>query len=679
MGGDTAVIQKYIRLFFNSHLIMSLISSKGFAQAETPLEIEKKFKHRKVIISASRTETQLSESVVQVEVISKDDIRSRGARTVSDVLNNQNGFFIQRSFAGDNVQIQGLDSTYLLILRDGERLNGRINGGQYDLTRLRVENIERIEIVRGSSSAVYGADAIAGVINIITRQPAKPQAEVRVQGGNLGAFDTAAAVALPLGQFGVKAAGGYRTQQPFRYDQTKTETNGRGITDYSGEGGVEYNFSQNWVAAIQGDYQRRRLWGTDKGTGGGYFNRTNLTETGQAAFRLHTRRNDSSTGASADEANRTVERDDAKLKKELNQNYSKADYRINGSYTAFRDQFLYDQQRDTAGDNYEDTRENTYVGHAQAALPIFDAGRLTLGAEGFFENINTPRVVPNFNKRHRLSGYTQFETRLLESLIMAPGIRYDRDSQFGDYVSPRVGTKWGNEDFILRASVGLGYRAPSFRELYLYFENPSAGYVVNGNNSLKAESSKSANLGIEAYVTKRMSIDSNAYFNDLTNLIQTSTAGQLGNVQRYQYKNIASAYTTGVDNRLTYYLGKYWRATLGYSFTWAYDRLNSRYLEGRSMHRGTVGLMLRYKRFLLRGQLALNDRRPYYGDVVGQPASTSPLYSAPYATIDVNAELGIYGGISVYAGGENLNSAADATYLPLPPARYFAGLRYIFE
>lgn len=683
--------------FYFSALLLKLILSSGAALAQEPalptsksgeaaknsaapvqpeeesmMLLEKKLRHKKVVITAIRSESNLADAPMQIEVISKEDIRNRGARTVSDVLNNQTGFFIQRSFAGDNIQIQGLDSTYLLILRDGERLNGRINGGQYDLSRLRVENIERIEILRGSSSAVYGADAIAGVINIVTRRPDKPRFEARVQGGNMGQFDTAAALTIPLGEkFGVKAAGGYRTMQPFRYDDTKVETNGRGIVDYSGEGGLEYNFAQNWVAAVQGDYQRRRLWGVDKGTGGGYFDRTNLTETAQGAFRIQTRRNADTVDLGA------TERDDNKLKKEINQNYSKADFRLNGSYTAFRDQFLYDQQKDIAQDSYEETRENTYVVHAQAAIPVFNAARWTTGAEGFFEDITTPRVVPNFNKRNRISGYTQFETKLLDSLVLAPGMRYDRDSQFGDYVSPRLGIKWGGEDFIIRGSLGMGYRAPSFRELYLYFENPSAGYVVNGNSALKAESSKSANLGVEAFLTKRMSIDSNAYFNELTNLIQTSTAGQNGSLQQYQYKNIASAFTTGVDNRLTYYLNKYWRATLGYSLTYAFDRNSARLLEGRALHRGTVGLLLRYKRLMFRVQLALLDKRPYYNDVTGQPPSTVPIYSSAYATVDANVEIQIKGGLSVFAGGENLNSSADATYLPLPPARIYAGMRYI--
>lgn len=639
---------------------------------EDPVSLEKRLRLKKVVISATRTETQLADSVVQVEVISKEDIRNRGARTVSDVLNNQPGFFIQRSaVSGENIQIQGLDSTYLLILRDGERLNGRLNGGNYDLSRLRVENIERIEIVRGSSSAVYGADAIAGVVNIVTRRPDKPRAEVRMQAGNMGAFDTAAALALPLAEkFGLKAAGGYRTQQPFRYNSDAVQTDGRGLVDYSGEAGFEYAFAQNWVAAVQGDYQRRRLWGIDTPETGGVFDRTNLTETAQTAFRVHTRRDDSDQAQSAAQ---TTQRDDAKLRKELTQKYTQADFRLNGSYTRFRDQYLYDQRNDTVQDKYEQTNENTYAIHGQAALPLFSAGRLTLGAEGFFEDLTTPRIIPGFVKRNRISGYSQFETRLGEGFVITPGVRYDRDSQFGDYVSPRFGVKWGNEDFIVRASVGMGYRAPSFRELYLYFENPTFGYRVDGNARLNAESSKSANLGAEAYLTKRLSIDSNAYYNEITNLIQTSTASL--NPLVYQYRNVASALTTGIDNRLIYYYNRYLRFSLGYSLTYAYDVGAQRLLPGRALHRGTVGLLLRYKSLMFRALTAIHDRMPYY---LTDTAKTPDYYTAVFATVDLNMEYVFSHGFSLYAGGENLNSAGDSRYLPLAPARVYGGVRYIF-
>jgi len=638
---------------------------------------EKKLRHRKVVISAQRSESRLADSVVQVEVITKEQIREKGARTVTEALNNETGFFIQRNFAGDNLQMQGLDSQYLLILRDGERLNGRING-QYDTGRLRVENIERIEIVRGSASAIYGSDAISGVVNIVTARPKKPLVDAKLQGGNLGAADATASAVVPFGDFLVRGSGAYRTQQPYRYDEKSVATLGRGINEYGFDSGAEWDFTKNWKLALQGDYSRRRLWGIDAPLSGGVFDRTNLTETAQGSFRLHTTASANAANASQAGESVSVARDDNKLENELKADRGKADFKINGSYTLFRDQLLYDQRNDTALDNYENTRENTYTLHVQAATPVLSLGRLTVGSEGIFENLQSPRIRPDTTYRHRIAGYSQFDSRLTDALIVSPGIRVDRDSQFGDYVSPRLGLKWGSEDFIVRASAGVGYRSPSFRELYLYFDNPSAGYTVQGNSTLQPENSRSANLGFEWFATKRISVDSNVYFNDLTNLIQTATAGAVGGITQYQYRNVASAYTAGADNRVVFYMSRYLRATLGYSYTLAHDRANDRSLEGRARHRGNAGFLLRYHGLTARVQFSLIDKRPYYMDISGEAPSKNPIWSAPYATVDVNAEYALLSGLSIFAGGENLNSAGDATYLPLPPLRVYGGARYTF-
>ena len=130
--------------------------------APDPIDLET------LVVTGSRTEHSVDESPVSVEVISREDIEQTGGRNVADVLDGQIGVNVQHSFQGSTVQLQGLDSKYILVLVDGERIGGRISGA-IDLSRLYIENIERIEIVKGASCALYGSDAIGGVINIITR------------------------------------------------------------------------------------------------------------------------------------------------------------------------------------------------------------------------------------------------------------------------------------------------------------------------------------------------------------------------------------------------------------------------------------------------------------------------------------------------------------------------------
>ncbi|EMY24562.1 TonB-dependent receptor plug domain protein [Leptospira interrogans serovar Australis str. 200703203] len=136
------------------------------------------------MVTGSRGERRLKDSTVATEVISRKKIEASGARNAAEVLETQLGIDVVPFFGGSRVRMLGLDSQYVLILIDGERISGRLNNA-VDLSRFKVQNIERIEIVKGASSALYGADAIGGVINLITREADKKLSyEMRTTYGN---------------------------------------------------------------------------------------------------------------------------------------------------------------------------------------------------------------------------------------------------------------------------------------------------------------------------------------------------------------------------------------------------------------------------------------------------------------------------------------------------------------
>ena len=136
-----------------------------------------------VVVTGTRTETPLADSPARLDVITRADIDRSGARDVGELLEEQIGVVVTRSFRGDSIQLGGLDPEYTLILVDGDRAPGRIGGG-IDLGRFTIENVERIEILRGPGSALYGSDAIGGVVNSLTRRGTRPlELEASVQGG----------------------------------------------------------------------------------------------------------------------------------------------------------------------------------------------------------------------------------------------------------------------------------------------------------------------------------------------------------------------------------------------------------------------------------------------------------------------------------------------------------------
>src|SRR5690606_8200544 len=120
-----------------------------------------------IVVSATRTNRSVEDLPMPVTVIGKEKIQETGAMRLSEVLREQTGLQVVANH-GVGLQMQGLSSDYILILLDGEPLIGR-TAGTLDLDRISVSNIERIEILRGPSSSIYGSEAMAGVVNIITK------------------------------------------------------------------------------------------------------------------------------------------------------------------------------------------------------------------------------------------------------------------------------------------------------------------------------------------------------------------------------------------------------------------------------------------------------------------------------------------------------------------------------
>ena len=126
-----------------------------------------------VIVTATKTERILSSLPLNASIIKKGEIEKINATRLSDVINEELGLITVSDFGGgEGIQMQGLDSEYTLILIDNQPLIGR-TAGTLDLNRISVGNIKQIEIVRGPSSSLYGNNAFAGVVNIITEEPLK--------------------------------------------------------------------------------------------------------------------------------------------------------------------------------------------------------------------------------------------------------------------------------------------------------------------------------------------------------------------------------------------------------------------------------------------------------------------------------------------------------------------------
>lgn len=156
------------------YLISIILTVAAFAKASSQhkaVDTTKTEKLEEIVLTATRTERQLSSLPLPVTLVSKKTIQKSGTIRLNEILNEQTGIITIADESGfEGVQIQGISSDYILILIDGVPLVGR-SAGNFDLSRLTVGNIKQIEVVKGPSSSLYGSEALGGVINIITEKP----------------------------------------------------------------------------------------------------------------------------------------------------------------------------------------------------------------------------------------------------------------------------------------------------------------------------------------------------------------------------------------------------------------------------------------------------------------------------------------------------------------------------
>ena len=603
----------------------------------------------RVVVTGSRTEKRLADTPVATEVIDRDEITAMGAENMADILEEHPALDVFRSFRGAGVRVQGLDPEYVLILVNGERVAGRV-GGVIDLQRFTAEQIQRVEIVRGPSSALYGSDAIGGVINIITKRGKRPvEANARASYGSYNTADLNSTVSVSGDQWSSRTTAGWHRADAFDLNPDTEATTSSAFNILNVTNQSEWSATDAVTFSSNLEYRLRNQAGVDQSGGGAVFDRLNRTETLLATL-----------------GSEIFVGEQAKLE-------------LSAHYTQFRDQFVQDQRNSTALDQRQDTREQLGQLTAQYNQAFGASHFLSVGLTGLYESLRSQRLSGGRGNRQRVAIFAQHEWTILQEprLVLVPGARVDIDSQFGTAPTPKLTARFDPiEDLTLRATYGWGFRAPSFKQLLLIFENPSAGYVVQGNPNLQPETSRSVNFGVEYKPFDVLWGSINVYRNDIENLIFTQTLNSDStDLQRIGYSNIASAYTQGVETSVRAKLLRGLRLDIGYTLTDTYDRQRNRPLEGRALHRGTASLRYRNSAWgldcMLRSRIV--GRRPFYF----QSESDTPEFAEPYSTIDVRFDKRftvLDTELSVFAGGENLLNAGDPIFLPIQPRTFYAGL-----
>ena len=520
-----------------------LFSLSGAAQTPDSLKTNDL---EQVVVTATRSERPLSTLNMPVTVIGQKQIQAMGSLRLNDVLTEQTGLAIVNDH-GQGIQIQGFNPDYTLILVDGEPLIGR-TAGTLELSRLAVGNIKQIEIIKGPSSSLYGSEALAGVVNIITNNPTSGglQSDASLRYGTNQTADVSGNVSFRKDKFSITVFGNHF--QTAGYDLTP-EVFGPTVAPYRNntlQTRLTYAFSKRTKLSLSGRYfvenqDQTFLAGASPVSGLGKVNDWNvnpvLSHHFSEKFRLQAR------------LYSTRYRTDARLNYDNGQVYDETYFLQNFTRPEFQAEYYFDSR-------------NT----------------LTVGGGHISESVEATRYTDK--KRFQTNyAFVQYEWQPTTRWNITAGGRFDAHSVYGSQFSPKLAAQWqATKSLAVRGSAGVGFKAPDFRQLYLNFTNAVAGYSVFGSEELtnglarlggqvaevlmnpalfgniRPESSTALNLGLKwKPENSRFSLSANVFRNDIKDLIETQAVARLKNGQNvFSYLNLNQVFTQGIEIDITY-------------------------------------------------------------------------------------------------------------------------------
>jgi vitamin B12 transporter len=509
---------KKILFFVLALTILSLIllsqENREKEKQTAPLQYE-------VVVTATRLETPAKEIASSVTVISNEDLERTKKTTVLEALQEVLGLtIVQNGPVGGSasVLLRGANSEHTLVMMDGVELNDPISPSRsYDLAHFLVENIERIEILRGPQSTLYGSDAMGGVINIITRKgEGKPQFHLSTYGGTYGTFAGTAGIS------------GSADKIHYSLGASRFQTDGFSAASNSYEGNEEKDGYQNFTLSGRFAYHPLNNLSFD------FTVRTIDTETNI----------DYSGGVNGDDPNSVQNYDSLFLKGQLRTLLLKNrwEQKLNISFVDYNRKYA-----NSPDDIYPYSEDSEYKSKLwkldwQHNLFLHKTNTLTIGVEyqqeqgesvynGLFSSI-----FP-LQKAHTMGFYLQDQIRVASQFFATAGVRHDKHSQFGTSTTSRLALTYFIEktETKIKATHGTGFKSPSLYQLYA----PGTLWGPIGNEDLAPETSTGFDLGIEQQIIKGKILIGATYFsNHYENLINWSDQG---------YTNIGDAESKGTE------------------------------------------------------------------------------------------------------------------------------------
>lgn len=564
-----------------------------------------------VIVSAARREQRLADAVVTTEIISRSDIEQSGASDIASALIEHTGIQLDGGTpTGAGIQLQGFGEQRVLVLLDGQPITGRVNGN-FDLSRLPAAMVERVEVVKGPQSTLFGSDAMGGVVNIITRSPVAAPAtgSLQLTAGSFGRRDADATITGSEGRLGYSLAGGYR-----HLDLTP------------GFAGDAYTRSERWNG------RARLSWAASSDVS---------IEAGLL-------------GVNDGQRYRTISSfqfaDNDQLGARVGATWQKGSHRFTPLFYLSRFEHLSRSSNTLRPASDSGARDVQQLAKVELMYSgVIHGATMDAGVELRRERLTADRLKGGSERS--LDAVEPFVQLTLgsDALSVVPGIRMSWSEEWGRTATPRLAVLYRpvpGGGLALRASIARGFRAPGFKELYLDYANAAAGYAVRGNPTLRPESSINTSLGIE-WAGQRLYARATGFHNSFSDFIETfAVTGQPG---VFSYGNIASGRTAGIELEAGVTAGRA-RIEAGYAYLSTRDDATRTPLLGRPEHSGRLSASYAaWDGFRASVAGTITGRVPIQRDAAGNVIEMRRAFPR----VDIHARQALLNGVSLAVGVDN--------------------------
>ena len=603
------------------------------AEKETPVD-----RLSEVVVTGTRTPHTLKEVPVETVLITRAEIEKSNAQTVTDILKtvpglNASGVDDVFGSASSRVRQQGLsfNDGYGLILIDGQRIHGSGQSGAHGeyavgLNQIPVSMIERIEVVKGPGSVLYGSDAMAGVINVITRK-APQQME--------------AGASASYGWYQVK-------EQVVNGKVTKPSDDGhsRNISEYSMYFGDRPHEKIGYLASYA--YEKGQAIGIDPIDSDRHsaMVKTDFTLTEDLGAWLKGEASaferEGSSPATEDSyrlAAGTTWKGGEKHAVDIKGYHYIDDFTASSSASSRSGQIGYSQAE------------------AQYTLRLGKTQAITVGSEVQRQGIDYGMVNKSAGLTTRTnvvedvdtwSIFLQDELTFFDALTVVPGIRFDDHSTYGDSFNPKLAVMYRLlQSTTLRGAVGKAFKSPTIRQLYYdvpYYHSP---FWVESNPDLEPEKSIGYSFGVEQWLFQdRVSLSASAYRNDIEDMVVSETSGRTFNGQELRvYRNVSEAMTQGLDLTAKLLLNDSLTLAASYAYTDSENKENGLELTYTPNHALRFSPSYEYKPL----GLGLSSSISYTSEQYSDAANLLPVDDHVVVDANISKRLGDKGKLTFQA------------------------------